>query len=129
MYEILEAVTGMDVGVGNARKMKQTPGRPKTDKADSDWIARLCMVGFIIKSFIVGRVFRELREFTRYHKKLVQDRARHVNRIEKLLQMNGFKLSSVLSDITGASGIKILKILRDKGCVTLTDVIVTAHVI
>ena len=123
IYEILEEVTGMDVGVGNARAMKQVPGRPKTDKEDADWIARLCMVGFVLKSFIVGRKFRELREYTRYHKKLVQERARQINRIEKLLQMNGFKLSSVLSDIAGKSGMKLLKKLRDKGCVTYIDVL------
>jgi transposase len=122
IYEILEEVKGMDVGVGNARSMKQVPGRPVTDKEDADWIARLCMIGFILKSFIVDRKFRELREYTRYHKKIVQERARQVNRIEKLLQMNGFKLSSVLSDITGASGMRLLKILRDKGSVTLLEV-------
>ena len=122
IYEILEEVKGMDVGVGNARSMKQVPGRPKTDKEDADWIARLCMVGFILKSFVVGRRFRELREYTRYHKKLVQERARQVNRIEKLLQMNGFKLSSVLSDIMGVSGMKLLKKLCDKGSVTLLEV-------
>jgi transposase len=121
-YEILEEVEGMDVGVGNASRMKQVPGRPKTDKADADWISRLCMIGLILKSFVVGRKFRELREYTRYHKKLVQERARQVNRIEKLLQMNGFKLSSVLSSIVGTSGMRLLKKLRDKGSVTLSDV-------
>jgi transposase len=127
VYEVLEEVTGMDVGVGNPHKMKQVPGRPKTDKGDADWIARLCMIGLILKSFVVGRKFRELREYTRYHKKLVQERARQVNRIEKLLQMNGFKLSSVLSDITGASGMKLLKKLRDNGIVTLIDVQLSLH--
>jgi len=127
IYEILEEVTGMDVGVGNAQKMKQVPGRPKTDRSDADWIARLCMVGLILKSFVVGRKFRELREYTRYHKKLVQERARQVNRIEKLLQINGFKLSSVLSSITGISGLKLLRILCDKGFVTLLDVQQALH--
>jgi transposase len=122
IYEILEEARGMDVGVGNAQRMKQVPGRPKTDKADSDWIARLCMIGLILKSFIIGRKYRELREYTRYHKKLVQERSRQINRLEKLLQINGFKLSSVLSDITGASGMKLLRILRDKGSVTLSEV-------
>jgi transposase len=122
IYELLEEVAGMNVGVGNARHMKQVPGRPKTDKADADWISRLCMLGLILKSFVVGRRFRELKEYTRYHKKLVQERARQVNRIEKLLQMNGFKLSSVLSDIAGLSGMRLLKKLRDQGCVTLEDV-------
>lgn len=127
IYEILEEVSGMDAGVGNARNMKQVPGRPKTDKSDAGWIARLCMVGFILKSFVAGRKFRELREYTRYHKKLVQERARQVNRIEKLLQMNGFKLSSVLSGITGASGLKIPRKLRDNGRVALEDVAVSLH--
>jgi len=127
IYEILEEVKGMDVGVGNARNMKQVPGRPVTDKEDASWIARLCMLGLVLKSFVVGRKFRELREYTRYHKKLVQERARQVNRIEKLLQMNGFKLSSVLSDITGASGMRLLRKLRDKGSVTLQEVQESLH--
>ena len=127
IYEILEEAKGMDVGLGNSGKMKQVPGRPKTDKEDADWIARLCMVGFIIKSFVAGREYRELREYTRYHKKLVQERARQINRIEKLLQMNGFKLSSVLSDITGASGMKLLKKLSSKGSVALSEVQEALH--
>jgi transposase len=127
IYEILENVSGMDVGVGNAQRMKQVPGRPKTDKADADWISRLCMLGLVLKSFIVGRKFRELREYTRYHKKLVQERARQINRIEKLLQVNGFKLSSVLSDITGASGLRLLRKLAEKGSVSLTDVRSALH--
>jgi len=122
IYEILEEVDGMNVGVGNARHMKNVPGRPKTDREDSKWIARLCMVGLILKSFVVGRRFRELREYTRYYKKLTQDRARHKNRIEKLLQLNGFKLSSVISDIYGVSGFKLLNTLRAYGSVTLSQV-------
>ena len=122
IYEILESVSGMDVGVGNARHMKNFPGRAKTDKADAAWVAKLSAIGYILKSFVVGRKFRELREYTRYHKKQVEERARHINRIEKLLQMNGFKLSSVLTDITGVSALRLLKKLRDNGRVTLVDV-------
>ena len=122
IFEILEDITGMDVGVGNARHMKNIPGRAKTDKADANWIARLCMVGFIKKSFVVGRKFRELKEYTRYHKKLVQERVRQINRIEKLLQLNGFKLSSVLSDIAGLSSMRLLEKLCKKGSVTLEEV-------
>jgi transposase len=123
IFEILEGISGMNVGVGNARHMKNVPGRPKTDKADAKWIARLCMMGLILKSFVVGHKFRELREYTRYYKKMTQERARQVNRIEKLLQMNGFKLSSVLSDITGKSGIQLLEKLCNQGFVTQDDVI------
>ena len=122
VYEMLEDVPGMDVGIGNASHMKNVPGRPKTDKEDSKWIARLCMMGLILKSFVVGRKFRELREFTRYHKKLVQERVRVINRIEKLLQMNGFRLSSVLSALDGVSAIKILRRLQEKGTVTVADI-------
>jgi len=122
IYELLEEVPGMDVGVGNSQAMKNVPGRPKRDKDDAGWVAKLCMFGLILKSFVVGRKFRELREYTRYHKKLVQERARQTNRIEKLLQMNGFKLSSVLSDITGASGRRLLEKLVSKGGVTVTEV-------
>ena len=122
IYWILEEVSGMNVGIGNARDLKNAPGRPKTDREDAKWLSRLCMFGLVLKSFIVGRPFQALREYTRYHKKLVQERARQINRIEKLLQMNGFKLSSVLSDITGASGKRILRKLADKGELCVCDI-------
>ena len=122
VYSILEEVGGMNVGVGNSRDLKNSPGRPKTDKEDAKWLSRLCMFGLVLKSFVVGRHFRALREYTRYHKKLVQERARQINRINKLLQMNGFKLSSVLSDITGTSGLRLLHKLADKGELSVSDI-------
>jgi transposase len=122
IYSILEEVSGLNVGVGNARDLKNSPGRPKTDKEDARWLSRLCMFGLVLKSFVVDKPFRTLREYTRYHKKLVQERARQINRIEKLLQMNGFKLSSVISDIMGVSGMRILKMLADKGELSVSDI-------
>jgi len=122
VYEVLEETPAMDVGVGNAQKMKNVPGRAKTDKEDSLWIAKLCMFGLLLKSFVVGRKFRDLREYTRYHKKLVQEKARHTARIEKLLQMNGFKLSTVMSDIVGYSGKRVLHALAEKGTVSLNEI-------
>ena len=122
IYWILEEVKGMNVGVGNARDLKNSPGRPKTDKEDAKWLSRLCMFGLVLKSFVVEKPFRALREYTRYHIKLVQERARQKNRIEKLLQMNGFKLSSVLSEITGASGMRILTKIADKGELSMSDI-------
>jgi len=121
-YNILEEVGGMNVGIGNPRDLKNSPGRPKTDREDAKWLSRLCMFGLVLKSFVVERPFRALREYTRYHKKLVQERARQINRIEKLLQMNGFKLSSVLTDITGVSGMRILKKLADQGELSVFDI-------
>jgi transposase len=122
IYWILEEVKGLNVGVGNPRDLKNSPGRPKTDKEDAKWLSRLCMFGLVLKSFVVERPLRALREYTRYHKKLVQERARQINRLEKLLQMNGFKLSSVLSDITGVSGMRILAKLADKGNLSVFDI-------
>lgn len=122
IYWLLEEVAGMNVGIGNARDLKNAPGRPKTDKEDAKWLSRLCMFGLVLKSFIVPRPFRALREYTRYYKKLVQEQARHKSRIEKLLQMNGFKLSSVLSDITGTSGRKILARLAREGSLDVSDI-------
>ena len=49
VFEILEEVTGMDVGVGNARDMRNAPGRPKDDKIDARWIAKICALGLILK--------------------------------------------------------------------------------
>jgi transposase len=120
-YNLLEEVEGMNVGVGNSRDLKNAPGRPKTDKEDAKWLSRLCMFGLVLKSFIVGKPFRALREYTRYHKKLVQERARQTNRIEKHLQMNGFKLSSVLKNITGVSGTRILNKLAANGSVSVSE--------
>jgi len=122
IYFLLEEINGMDVGVGNSHHTKNTPGRPKTDKDDARWLSRLCMLGYLLKSFIVPKPFRNLREYTRYHKKLVQERARHKNRIEKLLQMNGFKLSSVLTDITGVSGRRLLEKLCKQGSLNIDDI-------
>jgi len=122
IYWILEEVSGLNVGIGNSRELKNSPGRPKTDKEDAKWLSRLCMFGLVLKSFVVERPFRALREYTRYHKKLVQERARQINRIEKLLQMNGFKLSSVLSNITGVSGKRLLTKLADKGVLSVPDI-------
>ena len=122
IYNILEEISGMNIGVGNSRDLKNAPGRPKTDKEDSKWLSRLCMFGLVLKSFIVEKPFRALREYTRYHKKLVQERARQINRIERLLQMNGFKLSSVLSNIAGVSGMRILKKLADNGELNIADI-------
>ena len=122
IYWLLEEVAGMNVGVGNARDLKNSPGRPKTDREDAKWLSRLCMFGLVLKSFVVGKPFRELREYTRYHKKLVQERVRHKNRIERLLQMNGFKLSTVLSDITGVSGRRILQKLVSEGKLSVFEI-------
>jgi transposase len=96
----------------NAQHMKAVPGR-KTDMKDAEWIAELLQHGLLRASFVPPRPQRELREVTRYRSKLVEERARLVNRIQKVLEDSNVKLASVATDITGVSGRAILRALLD----------------
>ena len=82
------------------------PGR-KTDAKDAEWIAELLQHGLLKPSFIPDRAQRELRELTRYRKSLIEERAREINRIQKVLEGANIKLGSVLSDVLGESGSRI----------------------
>jgi len=94
----------------NAAHLKAVPGR-KTDTKDAQWIAELLQHGLLRASFVPPRPQRELRELTRYRSKLVEERARLVNRMQKVLEDGNVKLSSVATDITGVSGQAILHAL------------------
>lgn len=96
----------------NAQHMKALPGR-KTDTKDAEWIAELLQHGLLRASFVPPRPQRELREVTRYRSKLVEERARLVNRLQKVLEDSNIKLASVATDITGMSGRAILQALLD----------------
>ena len=96
----------------NAQHIKAVPGR-KTDTKDAEWIADLLQHGLLRASFVPPRPQRELREVTRYRSKLVAERARLVNRIQKVLEDSNVKLASVATDITGVSGRAILRALLD----------------
>lgn len=108
IYETLEAE--FDVTVGNARHIKNVPGR-KTDVTDADWIADLLRHGLIRKSFVPPPPLRELREVLRYRRSLVETRAAERNRVIKLLECAGIKLANVVSDVFGVSGMAILRAL------------------
>jgi transposase len=99
-----------DVTLGNACDIKNKPGR-KTDKKDAEWIAKLHRCGMISKSFIAPPEIQELRDVTRYRKKLVGQSTSERNRILKLLESANIKLSSTLSDVFGVSGRKLLEAL------------------
>ena len=90
--------------VVNARDVKNVPGRPKTDKLDAVWLAKLAERGMLRPSFIPGRPQRQLRDLTRYRRTLTHERTREMQRAEKLLEDAQVKLSSVISDIIGKSG-------------------------
>lgn len=96
--------------LGNAKQMKTVPGR-KSDQKDSAWISDLQAHGLIKPSFVPPRPIQELRDLTRTRKQFVAERARHVQRIQKVLEDANVKLASVLSDIMGLSGRRILDAL------------------
>jgi len=100
---LLEA-RGLCVWLVNARDVKQVPGRPKTDKLDAVWLAKLNERGMLRPSFIPPTEIRQLRDYPRLRSDLTQERARHVQRLEKLLEDALIKLSTVATDIMGASG-------------------------
>lgn len=113
VYNVLE-ILGLEVIVVNAQHMKAVPGR-KTDTKDAAWIADLLKHGLLKASFIPDKEQRELREVSRYRKSLVEERAREINRLEKTLEGANIKLSSVVTDITGASSRGILRTLTGEG--------------
>jgi transposase len=91
----------------NARHMHNVPGR-KTDMADADWICKLMRHGLVRASFVPPRPIRELRNLTRYRRTRMEERTRETQRLDKVLQDAGIKLSSVASDILGVSGREML---------------------
>ena len=107
VWNVLED-QGMELALANPQRIKAIPGR-KSDVRDSEWIADLMRYGLIAPSYVPNRDQRELREMTRYRTSLVGDRAREVNRLEKVLEGANIKLGTVLTDITGKSGIAILR--------------------
>jgi transposase len=109
-YYLLEA-RGLTVWLVNAREVKQVPGRPKTDKLDAVWLAKLNERGMLRPSFVPPREIRELRDYTRLRADLTAERSRHVQRLEKLLEDALIKLSDVASDILGKSGRDMLEAL------------------
>jgi len=94
----------------NARHVKNVPGR-KTDVSDCAWIAQLLEHGLLRASFVPPAPIRELRDLTRYRKSQIQERAREVNRLHKVLEDAGMKLATVASDVLGVSGRAMLEAL------------------
>lgn len=96
-----------EVIIANAQHLKAVPGR-KTDVKDAQWIADLLQHGLLAPSLVPPQEQQELRQLTRLRLSLTQEHSRLVNRIHKLLQEGGIKLTSVLSDVLGVSGQAIL---------------------
>lgn len=137
VYEILDA-QGLHVAVVNARHVKNVPGR-KTDEKDCQWWQRLHTYGLLSASFRPDAEIVALRAYLRHRASLLEHRAAHIQHMQKaLLQMN-VQLTQVLSDITGETGLAIIRKilagdrdpvalaqLRDPRCEHSTDEIAKA---
>ena len=106
IFTILEG--DLTVLLVNAQHVKALPGR-KTDVKDAEWLADLLQHGLLRPSFIPPAPQRELRELTRYRSSLVADRARTINRLQKVLEDTNLKLASVVTDVTGVTARAILR--------------------
>jgi transposase len=106
VFNILEG--SFEVLLVNARHVKNVPGR-KTDVKDSEWLCKLLRSGLVRASFIPPKEVRDLRDLTRYKRKLIQTITAEKQRVEKILEDANIKLSSIVSDTFGASGARIIQ--------------------
>lgn len=103
-----------EIKLANAREIKNMPGR-KTDVKDAQWIAELLRCGLVKGSFVPDIEIRELRDLTRYKRKIVQQISSEKNRIHKILQDANIKITTDISDIFGDTGRKLIeKIIEGK---------------
>jgi transposase len=107
-FFVLEAC-GLAVQLVNAAQARNLPGRPKTDKLDAQWLARLTEMGLLRPSFVPPKAIRDLRDYTRMRTRLVQERTRCFQRLEKLLESALVKVSSVASKLTTVSAQDMIK--------------------
>lgn len=112
VYEAIEDA-GVKGYVVNARHIKNVPGR-KTDIKDSEWIAELARCGLLKPSYIPSKDIRQLRLLTRYRKKLSGMLSAEKNRLHKLLEAMGIKLSCVVSSIDGVSATRMIEAILSK---------------
>ncbi len=110
VYNLLEGC--VEVLLVNAQHVKHVPGR-KTDVKDAEWLAELLVHGLLKASFIPDKPQRDLRDLTRYRVTLVEERARVINRVQKVLENANIKLASVATDVLGVSGRRMLEALVD----------------
>src|SRR5215472_1010385 len=102
--------SGAESGVVQKTHVKKVPGR-KTDVKDAEWIADLLCHGLLRASFVPPKPIRELRDLTRYRRKLVESQAAERNRLLKVLETANIKLASVATDVFGVSGRLMLRAL------------------
>lgn len=117
VWNVLEAFD-TNLILANAYHVKNLPGR-KTDMTDAVWLATLLRCGLIEGSFVPSEDIRDLRDLTRYRKKLVHDATAEKNRIHKYLQDANIKLTTHMSDVFGTSGRLLLQKIVDNEVITM----------
>jgi len=120
LYNIFE-LENIPAIVVNAQHMKAIPGR-KTDEKDAKWIAKLLRHGLLRASFIPDKQQREYRELTRYRNSRIEERAREINRLQKMLEGANIKLSNVVSDVTCRSAKELISLVIQNEEVTIEQV-------
>jgi transposase len=111
-FYLLEA-EGFECWLLNAKHVKNVPGRPKTDKLDAVWLAKVVERGMCRPSFVPPKPIRQLRDLTRYRRTLIRERSREKQRLEKILEDAQIKLTSVISDLFTISGREMLQAMID----------------
>jgi transposase len=112
VFYLLEA-EGFECWLLNAKHVKNVPGRPKTDRLDAVWLAKVVERGMCRPSLVHPKPIRQLRDVTRYRRSLVREQTREKQRLEKTLEDAQIKLDSVISDLHGVSGRQMLQALID----------------
>ncbi|HYQ59311.1 MAG TPA: transposase, partial [Draconibacterium sp.] len=105
VYYVLEEY--FEILLCNARHIKNVPGH-KTDKKDSEWIAKLLLSGLLKGSFIPREEIRQLRDLHRHRRKLISQRTAEKKRLQNILEDANIKQGSVVSDVFGKTGIAII---------------------
>jgi transposase len=108
LFQILEA-RGFEVALVNARHVKNVPGRPKTDRFDCRWLQRLHSYGLLASSFRPPAAICQLRSLVRHRDSLIQMSVKHIQHMQKSLDQMNLHLHHVISDVTGVTGMRIIR--------------------
>ena len=108
LYEVLES-RGFEVNLCNAKHAKNVPGRAKTDRCDCSWLKKLHTYGLLSASFIPPANIRELKSLMRHRENLVRESSRHIQHMQKALTSMNVLLHKVVKDITGKTGMQIIR--------------------
>lgn len=108
LYDLLES-EGFQVLLVDPRQVQRAPNRPKTDVHDCQWIQRLHSLGLLTAAFRPEEPIRVWRAYQRHRATLIEDAGRHLQRMEKALEQMNVKLPEVVSDITGVTGMGIVR--------------------